>query len=268
VSKYTKFNTPKYVTYVDDFYPYKYVYNFLTYMLKNFQIKYLNPQTNRWSLEVFKNYVSCKRKKLLIPKNFIDEIVEHLSDFKRLQTGDYYLIFSRINDNLQKISNSVGTACSNLQNFLNYLKFSILKKKAFESGHLDISVVKHLAGWINQHLKEKDFKKAGSGLGKLFSLVAENLNYIELTKKSPLTVKKQKKTSTTVKKHKKTATTVTKHKKTASVPLVVKKSKKAVAVPLVAKNQEKTATVPLVKIQEKAAVVPKKNKKRAKHYYY
>ena len=201
MSRYMRSSIQKYfflsyrnITYVDDFYPYKYIYKFLTYMLKNFQIKYINPRTNRWTLEIFKNYISCKRSKsILIPKNFMDEMIEHFEDFKKFPCEEYYLIFSRILDCLQKVSNIVGSNCTNLQNFINFIKYRIITKNVIDSTHMDYKSIKHLTSWIALHLKKHDFLKAGIDLGKLFSIIAENINYNQLKKKSSIIVRKKNK---------------------------------------------------------------------------
>jgi hypothetical protein len=186
-----EFHSYRNVVYIDEYYPFKYIFKLLDYMLKNFQIKYINPVNKRWTLEVFKNYMSCKKTTtLLIPKNYLDEMVGHFHDFKKFPCEEYHLIFSRILDNLQKISNLVSSNCSNLQNFLNFIKHRIILKSIFESSHFDNKQFRHLSGWISIHLRKHKFTKAGIDFGKLLSVLAENIDYNNIKKKSSKKVHK------------------------------------------------------------------------------
>ena len=201
-------------------------------MLKNFQIKYINPKTKRWSLEVFKNYISCKRTKMMIPKSFLDEMVEHFKDFKKFPTNEYYLIFSRILDNLQKISNVVGSNCTNLQNFLNFLRFRIIAKKVFKSSHMNFKEIKHLSSWVARHLRKHNFEKAGMDVGRLFSVLAENVDYLNVREKSSRIVKNTKKIKKTKspkfslkKQIKKSSKKVKSYKKKTSKNIKINKTK-------------------------------------------
>jgi len=128
----------------------------------------------------------------MIPKSNIDEMREHFTDFKKFPKEEYFLIFSRILDNLQKISNIVGSNCSNLQNFLNFLKYRLLTKNIFDSKHLDYKNIKHLTGWIALHLKRHHFTKAGIDMGKLLSILAENIDYNTLKEKTSVIMKKRR----------------------------------------------------------------------------
>jgi len=129
----------------------------------------------------------------MIPKNNIDEMIEHFNDFKKFPKEEYFLIFSRILDNLQKISNIVGSNCSNIQNFLNFLKYRLVTKNIFNSKHLDYKNIKHLTGWIALHLKRHHFTKAGIDMGKLLSILAENIDYNTLKGKTSVIMKKKRK---------------------------------------------------------------------------
>jgi len=177
------------VNYVDEYYPNKYIIKFLNNMLKNFQIKYIDPRNKRWNLEVFNNFISFKKTtKVLIKKEYIIELRQNLKDFRRFSCDEWYLIFRRIVDSLQKISNTLGNSISNFQNFVNFLRYRIIIKKIFKSRHMNTKQIKHLSCWIARHLKKHNWVKAGSDMGKLFSIVAENVDYLYLKDKRALLV--------------------------------------------------------------------------------